>query len=200
MATIEKSIEVDAPLRTVYNQWTQFEEFPRFMEGVEEVRQLDDRRLHWSAEVGGAHKEWYARITRQVPDEVIAWESEGDAPNAGEVSFIPLDDGRTEVHLRLDYEPEGLKEQIGDALGVVSRQVEGDLKRFKEFVEKRGVETGAWRGSVDPTNGHVTGTTGRYAKASKEQSSSDPTDDEVSDEIPDMLTSEQVDETSSNKA
>src|ERR1043165_391241 len=96
MERVQKSITVDCPLQTVYNQWTQFEEFPRFMEGVESVRQLDDRRLFWSADVGGAHKEWDARITRQVPDEVIAWESEGDAPNAGAVSFIPLDEGRTE--------------------------------------------------------------------------------------------------------
>ncbi len=148
MAKVEKSIELDVPVNTAYNQWTQFEEFPRFMEGVQEVRQLDDSRLFWAAEVGGERKEWYARITRQVPDEVIAWESEGGTPNSGMVSFRPADDGKTEVKVLMEYEPEDLKEQIGDALGVVSRRVEGDLKRFKEFIESRGHETGAWRGEV----------------------------------------------------
>ena len=162
MADVEKSIKVDVPVQTAYNQWTQFEEFPRFMEGVQEVRQLDDSRLFWAADVAGERKEWYARITEQKPDQVIAWQSEGGAPNSGEVRFQPTDDGKTEVKVRMDYEPQDLKEKVGDALGVVSRRVEGDLKRFKEFVESRGKETGAWRGEV---HGGTTETTGRYGEA-----------------------------------
>jgi uncharacterized membrane protein len=159
MATVEKSIKVDVPIKTAYNQWTQFEEFPEFMEGVKEVRQLDDSRLFWAAEIGGERKEWYARITRQIPDEVIAWESEGGTLNSGIVTFQPSEDLKTEVQLHLEYEPEDIKEQVGDVLGVVSRRVEGDLKRFKEFIEMRGTETGAWRGSI---SGGMTETTGRY--------------------------------------
>ena len=149
MASVEKSIEVSIPLQTVYNQWTQFEEFPRFMEGVEEVRQLEESRLFWAADLGSGRKEWYARITRQIPDELVAWESEGGTVNAGSVRFKPgATDQTTEVQLHIEYEPEGMKEQIGDALGFVSRRVEGDLKRFKEFIESRGMETGAWRGEI----------------------------------------------------
>jgi uncharacterized membrane protein len=148
MATIEKSIEVDAPLTTVYNQWTQFEEFPRFMEGVEEVTQLDDERLHWKANVGGQTKEWYARITEQTPDERIAWTAEGGVFTAGVVTFHEISPTQTRVMLQMDYEPEGIVEDVGDKLGFVSRRVEGDLDRFKEFIEKRGQETGAWRGTV----------------------------------------------------
>ena len=159
MATVEKTIEVNVPVQTAYNQWTQFEEFPRFMEGVEEVRQLDNERLYWKAEVGGETKEWHARITRQVPDQMICWESEGGTMNSGMVSFQSATDGKTEVHLRMEYEPEGIKEQVGDALGVLSRQVQGDLDRFKEFIETRGMETGAWRGEI---GGDVSDTSGRY--------------------------------------
>ncbi|HUF53485.1 MAG TPA: SRPBCC family protein [Dehalococcoidia bacterium] len=148
MATIEKSIEVNVPLSTTYNQWTQFEEFPRFMEGVEEVTQLDDNRLSWRANVGGQTKEWHARITEQTPDERIAWTAEGGDFNAGVVTFHRISDDVTRVMLQMDYEPEGIIEEVGDKLGFVSRRVEGDLERFKEFVEERGQETGAWRGSV----------------------------------------------------
>jgi uncharacterized membrane protein len=148
MATIEKSIEVNAPLRVVYNQWTQFEEFPRFMEGVEEVRQLDDKRLHWRAKVGGKTKEWDAEITEQRPDERIAWTSRGGAWNAGVVTFHRINDNRTKVMLQVDYDPEGVMENVGDALGVVGARVAGDLERFKEFIEARGRETGGWRGEI----------------------------------------------------
>jgi len=148
MATIEKSIEVNAPLRVVYNQWTQFEEFPRFMEGVEEVRQLDDKRLHWRAKVGGTTKEWDAEITEQRPDERIAWTSRGGAWNAGVVTFHRINDNRTKVMLQVDYDPEGVMENVGDALGVVGARVGGDLERFKEFIEARGRETGGWRGEI----------------------------------------------------
>src|SRR5262245_40861041 len=126
---VEKSLTVDVPLSTAYNQWTQFEEFPRFMEGIKEVEQLDDARLFWVADINGERKEWYARITRQVPDEVLAWESEGGVLNNGTIVFKPVEDGKTELEVHMDYEAEGLKEQAGGALGVVSRRVEGDLKR-----------------------------------------------------------------------
>jgi uncharacterized membrane protein len=148
MAKIEKSIDLEVPVQTAYNQWTQFEEFPRFMEGVREVRQLDDRRLRWLATVGGTEKEWEAEITEQIPDERIAWRSRAGAANAGVVTFHRLADNRTRVMLQLEYDPEGLTENVADALGVVSRRVTGDLQRFKEFVESRGRETGAWRGEV----------------------------------------------------
>jgi uncharacterized membrane protein/ElaB/YqjD/DUF883 family membrane-anchored ribosome-binding protein len=146
--TIEKSIDINVPLRTAYNQWTQFEEFPRFMEGVESVKQLDDTTLQWVANVGGERKEWRARITEQVPDHHIAWRSEGGEFTSGVVSFQPLGPDKTRVTVRLTYEPKGVTEKLGDMLGVVSRRVEGDLERFKNFIESRGHETGAWRGTV----------------------------------------------------
>jgi uncharacterized membrane protein len=148
MATIEKSVEVEVPVRVAYNQWTQFEEFPKFMEGVRSVRQLNDKRLLWRADIGGKEQEWEAEITEQVPDERIAWRARSGKPNAGVVTFHRIADGRTRMMLQLDYEPEGAVENIGDALGVVSRRVEGDLERFKEFIESRGRETGAWRGEI----------------------------------------------------
>jgi uncharacterized membrane protein len=148
METIEKSIEVEAPISTVYNQWTQFEEYPHFMEAVEEVKQMDDKRLHWRATVGGKEKEWDAEIFEQVPDQRIAWRSISGAKNSGMVNFTPLGTGRTRIVLKLNYEPEGAMEKMGDALGVMTRKVEGDLERFKEFIESRGTETGAWRGEI----------------------------------------------------
>jgi uncharacterized membrane protein len=149
MSTVEKSIDVNVPLRTAYDQWTQFEEFPRFMEGVQSVRQLDDTRLHWVAEVGGQHKEWDAEITEQEPDQRIAWTSTSGARNAGVVTFHRIDDDTTRVTLNMDVEPEGAMESAGDAMGFLDRQVEGDLERFKEFIEERGAPTGAWRGEVE---------------------------------------------------
>jgi uncharacterized membrane protein len=148
MATIEKSIEVNVPVRTAYNQWTQFEEFPQFMEGVEEVRQLDDKRLQWRASIAGKSEEWQAEIVEQTPDMVVAWRSTTGSENAGRVSFAPAGMNATRVTLRLDYDPEGIVESVGDKLGFVSRRVEGDLERFKEFIEGRGAETGAWRGEI----------------------------------------------------
>ena len=149
MGSIEESIEVNVPLSTAYNQWTQFEEFPRFMEGVEQVQQLDDTRLHWIAEIGGKREEWDAEITEQRPDERVAWRSTTGAPNAGVVTFHHVGEDVTKVMLQIDYEPEGFVEKVGDALGVVERRAKGDLQRFKEFIESRGMETGAWRGEVD---------------------------------------------------
>jgi uncharacterized membrane protein len=148
MERIEKSIEVDAPLRTTYNQWTQFEEFPKFMEGVEEVRQLDDKRLFWRAQIAGKHTEWEADIYEQIPDSRIAWRSTTGAPNAGAVSFQSIGPERTRVNLVMEYQPLGVVEKVGDALGMVSGRVEGDLQRFKKFIEERGAATGAWRGEI----------------------------------------------------
>ncbi|MFI7483530.1 SRPBCC family protein [Kocuria sp. M1R5S2] len=146
---VEKSIVVDVPVSTVYNQWTQFEDFPRFMKGVERVTQLADDRLEWVAEIGGVRRRWEARILEQVPDRRIAWAAAEGATNAGAVSFQDAGNGRTAVALVLEYEPEGLVEKAGDALDVVEKQAEGDLRRFKEFIEDEGYATGAWRGSVD---------------------------------------------------
>ncbi len=147
-ASVEKSIEVEAPLHTVYNQWTQFETFPEFMEGVVEVKQLSDTKLHWKAKVAGKEKEWDAEITEQNPDERIAWKAVDGAPNAGVVTFHRISDDTTRVTLQLEAEPEGIIEEVGDKLGLFKHRVDGDLKRFKEFVEARGTETGAWRGEV----------------------------------------------------
>jgi uncharacterized membrane protein len=145
---IEQSIEVGVPVRVAYDQWTQFEEFPEFMEGVESVQQIDDTHLLWTAEINGQREEWKAEITEQIPDERIAWKAIDGKNNAGVVTFHRLGDDRTKVMVQLDFEPEGVMQKVGSALGSDDRQVKGDLERFKEFVEKRGAETGAWRGSV----------------------------------------------------
>ena len=149
MSTVEESIDVEVPVRTAYNQWTQFEEFPKFMEGIEEVRQMDETTLHWVAEIAGRRREWDAKITEQHPDLRVAWMSIEGAHNAGVVTFHRITDGVTRIMLQLEFQPEGLAEKVGDAVGVVRSRVKGDLKRFKEFIEGRGHETGAWRGEVD---------------------------------------------------
>ncbi len=149
MASVVESIDVKAPVRTVYDQWTQFEEFPRFMEGVKSVDQTDDTHLHWVAEVAGREKEWDAVITEQHPDERVAWKATAGADNAGVVTFHRIDDETTRVTLQLDADPEGIVENVGTALGFLERRVKGDLERFKEFIESRGTETGAWRGNVE---------------------------------------------------
>jgi uncharacterized membrane protein len=152
MSTVRKSIEVDVPVRTAYNQWTQFEEFPRFMEGIVEVKQIDDTHVHWVAEVAGRRKEWDAKITEQIPDECISWRSQAGTPNAGVVRFEPMNGGeKTKIELEMEYDPKNMTEQVGDLLGFASRQVEGDLKRFKQYIESQGRETGAWRGHVPPS-------------------------------------------------
>jgi uncharacterized membrane protein len=151
MANIERSIDVDVPVRTAYDQWTQFEEFPSFMEGVEEIRQIDDTHTHWRTKVAGREKEFDAAITEQIPDERIAWTSQDGPEHAGVVTFHRIDDSKTRVMLQLDYEPEGAAEKVGDLLGVVERRVKGDLERFKELIESRGVQSGGWRGEVDQT-------------------------------------------------
>ena len=146
---VEESIQVDVPVTTAYNQWTQFEDFPHFMGGVKEVRQLDDRRLHWVAEIAGVRREWEARILEQVPDQKIAWAASEGATNAGAVRVVPAGPSSTTVYLTLEYEPEGVVEQAGDKLGIVGRQVTSDLKRFKSLIEDEGYASGAWRGAID---------------------------------------------------
>ncbi len=147
MKVIEDSITVDVPMRRAYNQWTQFEEFPVFMEGVKEVRQLDDKRLHWKAEIAGKTKEWDAEIFEQVPDQRIAWRSTGGAKNSGTIRFTALGAEQTKLSLHLEYDPEGAAENVGAALGMVSARVAGDLKRFKNFIEGQPA-SGGWRGEI----------------------------------------------------
>jgi uncharacterized membrane protein len=146
--TITEEIEVDAPLSTVYNQWTQFEEFPQFMEGVEEVRQLDDTRLHWVAKVAGKRAEWDAKILYQEPDRRIGWQSIDGKQTTGTVTFTAAGASRTRIRLVMTYTPEGVLEQAGSAVGLDERRVRGDLQRFKELIEQQGTETGAWRGEI----------------------------------------------------
>lgn len=149
MSHITETIDVNVPLRTAYDQWTQFEQFPQFMEGVESVSQITDTTNRWRVEVGGATREFTTRIVQQQPDSMIAWQTvEGDTGHAGVVSFQPVGTGATRVELDMDVEPDGFVEQAGDKLGFISRRVKGDMKRFKEFIESRGSETGAWRGQV----------------------------------------------------
>jgi uncharacterized membrane protein len=148
METVKESIEVNVPVKTAYNQWTQFEEFPKFMDGVEAVEQIDDTHLRWVAEVSGERREWRAEIVEQKPDEKIAWRAvDGNGPN-GIVTFEPLGEAMTLVTVEMSYEPEGLKETLGSKVGLDSRQVGADMERFKELVEALGRETGAWRGEV----------------------------------------------------
>lgn len=149
MSKVEESIEVEVPVRTAYNQWTQFETFPHFMEGVERIDQRTDTMTHWVTKVGGTQREFEAEITEQIPDERVAWTTlGGEVKQAGVVTFHRLDDSKTKVMLQLDYEPDGFTETVGDKLGFVKRQITGDLKRFKEYIEARGHETGSWRGEV----------------------------------------------------
>ena len=149
MSTVEKSIDVDVPVRTAYDQWTQFESFPQFMEGVDRIDQTSGTRTHWVTSIGGVKREFDAEITEQHPDERVAWTSVDGPKQAGVVTFYRLDEGRTRVMLQMDFEPEGFVENVGDKLGLVGRRAEGDLERFKKFIEERGVQTGAWRDEID---------------------------------------------------
>jgi uncharacterized membrane protein len=148
MSNVTQSVDVSVPVRTAYDQWTQFEEFPRFMEGVEEIRQLDATHTHWRTKIGGVEREFDAEITEQHPDERVAWNSTTGPDHAGVVTFHRLGDAETRVTVQLDWSPEGVVEKAGDVLNLDERRVKGDLARFKEFIESRGVETGAWRGDV----------------------------------------------------
>jgi uncharacterized membrane protein len=149
MNEITATVDVQVPVRTAYDQWTQFEEFPDFMEGVQSVRQIDDTHLHWEAEIAGVRREWDAEITEQLPDQRIAWKATDGTANAGVVTFHRLDDDTSRVALQLDVETTGFVEKIGDKLGFIERRAAGDLERFKEMIEARGTESGAWRGRVE---------------------------------------------------
>jgi uncharacterized membrane protein len=148
MGEVKESIELNVPVSTAYNQWTQFEDFPKFMDNVESVTQLDDTHLRWIAEIGGRREEWKAEITQQEPDRVIAWRALEGKENSGRVEFEPLEGNRTQVEVTLTWEPEGLVEAAADKIGVSDRAIKVDLENFKQLIEGRGVETGAWRGEV----------------------------------------------------
>jgi uncharacterized membrane protein len=151
MSTVKESVEVEVPVGTAYNQWTQFEEFPQFMEGVEEVRQLDDLHNHWTTKIGGVRREFDTEIVDQFPDERIAWRTtSGDTRQKGMVSFQRLDDTHTRVELVMDVEPTGVAEKAADAIGTIDRRIKGDMRRFKEYIEHRGGESGSWRGRITP--------------------------------------------------
>ncbi|MFN2594929.1 MAG: SRPBCC family protein [Actinomycetota bacterium] len=152
MPKVMESIEVRVPVDQAYNQWTQFEEFPKFMEGVQEVKQLDDTSLHWVAEIAGRTREWDAKITEQTPDQRIAWTNIDGVTNSGVVTFHKIDDNTSKIMVQFEYEPDGIVEKFGDVIGVVKTRTKGDLTRFKEFIEQRGKETGAWRGEVEQEN------------------------------------------------
>jgi uncharacterized membrane protein len=149
MASVQQSIDVNVPVTTAYNQWTQFEDFPQFMDGVKQIRQLDDRTMEWTAQIGGQEETWTAEITEQEPDQRIAWHSITGNNNGGVVTFHRLDQNMTRVTLQMEWEPQGAMQQAGAAMGSDDRQVKGDLERFKQFIESRGTETGAWRGEIN---------------------------------------------------
>lgn len=149
MSTIQQSVEADVPVSTAYNQWTQFESFPRFMEGVDEITQVDATHTHWKTKIGGVTREFDAEITEQHPDERIAWHTLDGPRQAGVVTFHRIGDGRSRVMLQMEFEPEGVVETVGDKVGFVENRVAGDLDRFKAFIESRGLESGGWRGDVE---------------------------------------------------
>jgi uncharacterized membrane protein len=148
MSQIQETLEIDVPIRTAYNQWTQFEEFPHFMTGIDEVRQLDATHVHWVARIAGVRREWDAEILEQVPDSRVAWRNIDGATNGGTVTFEPVSAQATKVTLALDFEPSGLLESVGDSLGLVAARAREDLEHFRDFITERGTETGAWRGEV----------------------------------------------------
>jgi len=149
MSTVEKSIDVDAPITSVYNQWTQFESFPQFMGGIDKITQTSDTHTHWEVSIGGVKREFDAEITEQHPDERIAWNSTGGPNHAGVVTFHRLGDAQTRITLQMDWQPEGLVEKAGALLQIDDAQINSDLKKFKELIESNGFESGGWRGDVD---------------------------------------------------
>lgn len=149
MSTITEAVDVSVPVTTAYNQWTQFEEFPRFMEGVDEIRQIDPTHVHWVVSIAGVKREFDATITEQHPDERVAWKSDDGPNHAGVITFHRLDDDKTRVTAQMDVDPDGFVENVADKLGVLGKRVKGDMARFKEFIESRGTESDAWRGEVD---------------------------------------------------
>lgn len=150
MGTVTQSVDVDVPVNVAYNQWTQFEEYPQFMEHVQRVEQIDDTHLRWHVKLGPAERQFGAVIDEQHPDERVAWHSTEGPTHAGVVTFHRIDEGKTRVTAQMDIDPEGVAENVADALNIVDVQIKGDMKRFKEFIEQRGTETGAWRGDVPP--------------------------------------------------
>jgi uncharacterized membrane protein len=148
MSTVTESVDVQVPVTTAYNQWTQFESFPQFMGGVQQVRQLDDTHTHWVTKMAGVTREFDATITEQHPDERVAWKSENGPKQAGVVTFHKLDDNRTRITAQMDFEPEGIAEKAADRVGMIEGRVKDDMERFKQFIEAKGHETGAWRGDV----------------------------------------------------
>jgi uncharacterized membrane protein len=158
MTTVTETVEVAVPVHTAYNQWTQFEEFPQFMRSVDEVRQVSDTRIHWVTSIGGITREFDAEIIEQVPDQKVAWVSMSGIQQRGTVLVEPVDASHTRVTVEMEYEPEGIVEKAADTLGLLTRQVRDDLERFREFIETRGAETGAWRGRVpDDAPGEMPG-------------------------------------------
>ena len=149
MTTVTKSVDVDVPISTVYNQWTQFESFPDFMGGVESVTQVDDKNTHWKVSIGGVEREFDAEITEQHPDERVAWNSVDGKTHAGVVTFHRLDEAKTRITVQIDWQPEGFIETVGSVVGIDDLQVSRDLDKFKELIEEQGVEGGAWRGNID---------------------------------------------------
>jgi uncharacterized membrane protein len=150
MSTVRESVEVEVPVHTAYNQWTQFEDFPNFMEGVERITQLDDRHNHWTTKIGGVRREFDTEIVDQMPDERITWRTtSGDVGQKGTVRFEPVDDTHTRVELVMDVEPGGAAAKVADVLGTIDRRVKGDMKRFKQYVEQHG-SSGSWRGRIRP--------------------------------------------------
>ncbi|BCK73629.1 cyclase [Streptomyces libani subsp. rufus] len=151
MSTVKETVDVEVPVHTAYNQWTQFEEFPKFMEGVEKVTQLDDRHNRWTTKIGGVRREFDTEIVDQLPDDRIAWRTTtGDTQQKGLVSFQRLDETHTRVELVMDVEPSGVAEKAADVSGTIERRVKGDMRRFKDYIEHRGAESGAWRGRIKP--------------------------------------------------
>ncbi len=148
MSTVTESVDVDVPIKTAYDQWTQFESFPEFMDGVQEIRQIDDTRNHWVIKVGGVTREFDATITEQHPDERVAWRADDGPDHAGVVTFHRIDDNKTRVTAQMDIDPDGFVENLADKAGILDRRVKGDMKRFKEFIEGRGAPSGEWRGDV----------------------------------------------------
>jgi len=149
MSTVTESVDVDVPIKIAYDQWTQFESFPQFMDGVEEIRQIDDTHTHWVVKVGGITREFDATITEQHPEERVAWRADDGPNHAGVVTFHRLDDDKTRVTAQLDIDPEGFVENVADKAGILDRKIKGDMGRFKEFIESRGSATGSWRGDVE---------------------------------------------------
>jgi uncharacterized membrane protein len=155
MSTITESVDVKVSVSTAYNQWTQFESFPKFMDGVEEIRQVDDTHTHWTVNVAGVTREFDATITEQNHDERVAWTSDSGPTHAGVITFHRIGDDTTRVTAQMDIDPDGFVESVADKLGILDRKVKGDMERFKTFIESRGAqETGAWRGDVDRPSHH----------------------------------------------